>query len=198
MISIYYPSLVPDNYKDEVVINRINKYDVFVYVKGEPLDGKAMYDAIIDIRRNNLYLLSNTYKLLSEGAYVDDDCRETGFHQVNTVLVFEDNTEYKIDFRSLLKDDEVIYKKGGYSGGSSNVYEYRDECAYPECDSPKVSDKPYCHQHGCSESGCNNSTTLLPSYCDVHNCTYGSCTVPQYSVSGTTYCKRHYMDTHFN
>lgn len=193
LISVEYPELVPDDYKDYYEIERVNEYDVFVYVKGEPLTGKDMYDAIIDIRCNNKYLLSNTYKLLSEGAYVDDDCKETGFHQVNTILVFEDKTEYQIDFRSLLKNNEVVYKQSGSSGGNSNVY-YGDECGYPECDHNRAEGKPYCHQHSCGEVGCNNPTDLLPSYCDQHNCTYGSCTAPRYKAAGSTYCQRHYIE----
>lgn len=194
LISIEYPELVPDKNKDYYEIDRINEYNVFVYVKGSPLGDKEMYDAIIDIRCNNKYLLSNTYKLLSEGAYVDDDCKETGFHQVNTILVFDNNAEYQIDFRSLLKNNEVIYKQSGSSGGSSNVYPYGDECGYPECDHNRADGKPYCHQHSCGESGCNNPTDLLPSYCDQHNCTYGSCSAPRYKAAGSTYCQRHYIE----
>lgn len=194
LISIEYPELVPDKDKDYYEIDRINEYDVFVYVKGAPLGDKEMYDAIIDIRCNNKYLLSNTYKLLSEGAYVDDDCKETGFHQVNTILVFDNNAEYQIDFRSLLKNNEVIYKQSGSSGGSSNVYPYGNECGYPECDHNRADGKPYCHQHSCGESGCNNPTDLLPSYCDQHNCTYGSCSAPRYKAAGSTYCQRHYIE----
>ena len=196
LISVEYPKLVRDDYKEYHKLDRVNEYDVFVYVKGEPLTGKEMYDVIIDIRCNKRYLLSNTYKILDDGAYVDDDSKETGFHQVNTILVFEDKTEYKIDFRSLLKDGVVIYKQSGNSGGSSNVYAYGDECCYPECDHKRADGKPYCHQHKCGESGCNNSTSLLPDYCDQHNCTYGSCTAPRYKAVGSTYCQRHYIETH--
>ncbi len=193
LTAIKYPDLIRDDYKESYKPDRINEYDVFVYLKGNQLDGEKMYNAIIGIRCNNKYLLSNTYKLLSEGSYVDDDCNETGFHQVNTVLVFDDGTEYKIDFRSLLKNGEAIYKNEN-SSNSSWVYANGDECGYPECDHKRAEGKPYCHQHKCNESGCNNSTDLLPEYCDQHNCTYGSCTAPRYKAAGSTYCQRHYIE----
>lgn len=194
LISVEYTELVPDKEKDYYEIDRVNEYDVKVYVSGNIEDPKELYDLIIDIRCANNYLLSNTYEIMSSGAYVDDDCKETGFHQVNTILVFDNNAEYQIDFRSLLKNNEVIYKESGSSGGSSSVYPYGDECGYPECDHNRADGKPYCHQHSCGESGCNNPTDLLPSYCDQHNCTYGSCTAPRYKAAGSTYCQRHYIE----
>ena len=196
LISVEYPKIIPDNYKEYYETERINEYDVYVNLNGEPLTGKEMYDSIIDIRCNNEYLLSNTYKLLSEGAYVDDECIEKGFHQVNTILVFEDKTEYKVDYISLLKDNEVIYKRMQNSSGNSNLYYFGNECGYPKCDARKAEGKPYCHQHACGETGCNNPTDLLPSYCDEHNCTYSSCSAPRYKAVGSTYCQRHYIETH--
>ena len=195
LIKIEYMPLVPDYDLDYYEIDRINEYDVKVYVTGTMNSYKEIYDTIIDIRCANNYLLSNKYEILSSGAYVDDDCKEKGFHQVTTILVFDDNTEYRVDFRSLLKNNESVYKQDGSSGGSPNVYPYGDECGYPECDHNRAEGKPYCHQHKCAESGCNNSTGLLPDYCDEHNCTYGSCSAPRYKAVGSTYCQRHYIET---
>ena len=195
LISVEYPEIVPDKHKEYYETERINEYDVYVYLKGNPLDGKGMYDSFLEIRGNNDYLLSNTYKILSSGAYVSDDCKETGFHEVNTILVFEDKSEYKIDYISLLKNDKVIYKRNLKQSSKSNYY-FPGECGYPECDGNKAEGKPYCHQHACGEVGCNNPTDLLPSYCDEHNCTYGSCTAPRYKAVGSTYCQRHYIETY--
>ena len=194
LITIEYTELIPDTEKDYYEIDRVNAYDVKVYVNGDATDYKELYNLIIDIRCANNYLLSNSFEIIPSGAYVDDDCKETGFHQVNTILIFDNNDEYKIDFRSLLKNDEVVYKQSGPASGSSNVYPYGDECGYPECDHNRANGKPYCHQHSCGEDGCNNPTDLLPSYCDQHNCTYGSCNAPRYKAAGSTYCQRHYLE----
>lgn len=196
LVAVEYEPIVPDNDFDYFAIDRINEYEVKVYVDGTVDSYEKMYNIIIDIRCANNYLLSNKYKILSSGAYVDEDCNEKGFHQVSTVLVFEDNTKYKIDFRSLLKNGETVYKQKSQSGGSPNVYPYGDECGYPECDHKRAEGKPYCHQHKCGESGCTNPTDLLTEYCDQHNCTYGSCSAPRYGAVGSKYCQRHYIETH--
>lgn len=194
LISVEYPEIVRDNKKEYYETERINEYDVYVYLKGEPLGGKEMYDSFLEIRSNNDYLLSNTYKILSSGAYLDEECKETGFHEVNTILVFEDGTEYKRDYISVLKNDKIFYKRKVNFGDNSNYYYFPGECGYPECDGNKAEGKPYCHQHACGEVGCNNPTDLLLSYCDEHNCTYRSCSAPQYKASGGTYCQRHYIE----
>lgn len=195
LIYVEYPEIIPDKHKEYYETERINEYNVYVYLKGEPLDGKEMYDSFLEIRGNNDYLLSNTYKILSSGAYIGDDCKETGFHEVNTILVFEDQSEYKRDYISVLKNDKVIYKRN-LTQSSSSSYWYSGECGYPECDHNKAKGKPYCHQHACGEAGCQNPTDLLPSYCDEHNCTYGSCTAPRYTAANSTYCQRHYIETY--
>lgn len=195
---IEYSELVPDYDLDYWETERINEYQVYVYINGEAPEPEKIYEIIQDINWANIgYLLSNTYEFLDDGEYVKDDTKETGFHQVNTLLIFNDGSEYKKDYIVLYKDGERIWKKEStYKPPSSSGVDNAPagECNYPECDHNRASGKYYCHQHCCNEPGCSNSTGLLPSYCDNHNCTYPNCSAPKYGAVGSDYCQRHYIE----
>ena len=109
---IEYSELVPDYDLEYSETERINEYEVYVYINGEAPAPEKIYDIIQDINWANIgYLLSNTYEFLDDGEYVKDDTKETGFHQVNTLLIFNDGTKYKKDYILLYKDGERIWKK---------------------------------------------------------------------------------------
>ena len=197
--SIEYTELVPDYDLDYWETERINEYEVWVYFDCDAPSSAKIYEIIGDINwANHNYLLSNTYELLDDGEYVRDDTKETGFHDVNTLLIFNDGCKYKKDFQALYKDGKEEWKKNStYTPPSSNKTDNAPsgECMYPECDHNRAPGKYYCHQHKCSESGCSTSTSLLIDYCDQHNCTYGSCSAPRYKAVGSTYCQRHYIES---
>lgn len=196
--SIEYTELVPDYDLDYWETERINEYEVLVYIDQKPLSKEAIYEIIQDINWANAnYLLSNTYEILESYEYVSDDTKETGFHEVNTLLIFSDGCKYKKDYRTLYKDDvEFWHNNPTYTPPSSNSTDNAPagECSYPECDHSRASGKYYCHQHKCNESGCMNSTSLLPEYCDSHNCSYPNCVAPKYKAAGSDYCQRHYIE----
>ncbi len=199
---IEYTDLVPDHELDYWATERINEYEVKVYLSGEAASYSKIYEILREVSYDtNDYLLSNTYVLLDDSDYVNDDGKETGFHQVITVFVFEDNSSYRLRYSTTLdKDGEIVYKwnkkPSGTSSGGDNAP--AGECMYPECDHNRAPGKYYCHQHKCSEDGCSNSTSLLIDYCDQHNCTYGSCSAPRYKAVGSTYCQRHYIESQQN
>lgn len=172
LLSIEYPELVPDYDLDYWEIERVNEYEVKVYVRGEAVNYKEMYDLIIDIRCANNYLLSNTYEILSNGAYVDDNSKETGFHEVNTTLIFEDNTSYKIDYISLLKNNVVVWKKDKKPVTEESMVNQADaagwDCMYEDCDRTRAEGRLYCHIHKCNEPGCMRETSPIQDYCDQH------------------------------
>ena len=172
LISIEYTELIPDYDLDYWEIDRINEYEVKVYVSGEMGTYKEMYDLIIDIRCANNYLLSNTYVIMSSGAYVDENCGETGFHEVDTTLIFEDNTSYKIDYISLLKNNEVVWNQDRKPVTEEDTVKQADaagwDCMYEDCDSKRADGRLYCHIHKCNESGCMRETSPLQDYCEEH------------------------------
>lgn len=197
---VEYTELVPDHDLDYWATERINEYEVKVYLSEKAPSYSKIYEILREVSYDtNDYLLSNTYELLDDGEYVNDDGKETGFHQVITIFVFEDNSSYRLRYSTTLdKDGEIVYKWKKKS--STTSYSNADnapagECMYPECDHNRAKGKYYCHQHKCGEDGCSNSTSLLIEYCDQHNCTYGSCSAPRYKAAGSTYCQRHYIES---
>lgn len=172
LISIEYTELIPDYDLDYWEIDRINEYEVKVYVSGSVGSYDELYDLIIDIRCANNYLLSNTYEKMSNGAYVDDECKETGFHEVHTTLIFEDDTSYKIDYISLLKNNEVVWKQDRKPVTEESMVNQADaagwDCMYEDCDSKRAEGRLYCHIHKCNEPGCMHETSPLQSYCEQH------------------------------
>ena len=172
LISIEYPQLIPDYEKDYYVTERINEYEVTVYVSGTIYDYERLYDLIISIRCDNDYLLSNTYEMMSSGAYVDDDCKETGFHQVHTTIVFEDSTAYKVDYISLLKNSETVWKRPSKPVTEESMVKQADamgmDCYYEDCDSKRAEGRLYCHIHKCGVKGCTHGTSPLQTYCYEH------------------------------
>ena len=196
---VEYTELVPDHDLDYWATERINEYEVKVYLSTKAPSYSKIYKILREVSYDtNDYLLSNTYELLDDSEYVNDDGKETGFHQVITIFVFEDNSSYRLRYSTTLdKDGEIVYKwnKKPSSTNSGGDNAPAGECMYPECDHNRAPGKYYCHQHKCSEDGCSNSTSLLIDYCDQHNCTYGSCSAPRYKAVGSTYCQRHYIES---
>ena len=172
LLSVEYTELVPDYDLDYWEIDRINEYEVKVYVSGEAVRYEEMYDLIIDIRCANNYLLSNTFEIMSNGAYVDEDCGETGFHEVHTTLIFEDETTYKIDYISLLKNNEVVWKQDRKPLTEESMANQADaagwDCMYEDCDSKRAEGRLYCHIHKCNEPGCMHETSPIQDYCEEH------------------------------
>ena len=172
LLSVEYTELVPDYELDYWEIERINEYEVKVYISGKAGSYKEMYDLVIDIRCANNYLLSNTYEIMPSYAYVDDNCKETGFHEVHATLIFEDGTSYKNDYISLLKNNEVVWKQDRKPVTEESMAHQADaagwDCMYEDCDSKRVEGRLYCHIHKCNEPGCTHETSPIQSYCEQH------------------------------
>lgn len=113
LIDVEYEEMDYDHHKNAEPRDRINEYKVIVYIKGEELEGEEMYEVLNSIRAtSHQYLLSNKYKLLEDNAYLDGKSNELGFHEVYTILEFENNTRYELQYDSLvLRNEEVAWSK---------------------------------------------------------------------------------------
>lgn len=200
LLRVEYSDLIPDNYLDYWATERINEYEVKVYLNNDAQSYPTIYEILREVSYDtNDYLLSNTYEILPDYAYVDDDSKETGFHEIITIFIFEDNSAYRLRYSTtLVKDGEKVWewkKKNSYSPSSSNIpYSApAGKCMYSGCDGNRADGKYYCHKHKCNEPGCTNSTMPHLSYCENHNCIYPGCGAAKYRFVGSNYCQTHYV-----
>ena len=171
---IEYSDIVPDYDLDKHVTNRISEYNVMVYLSSNPIGYSKIYEVLREISYNtNNYLLSNTYEILSDGAYVDDNAKETGFHEVITILIFDDNSTFRLRYSTTLdKNGEIVWKQAQKPVTEEAMVDRANaagwDCMYIDCDDPRAEGRLYCHIHKCNELGCMHETSPLQSYCEQH------------------------------
>lgn len=175
LISIDYGELISDYDKDYWVTERINEYEIKVYVSGDIIDYEHLYDILREISYcTNDYLLSNSYEILPDYAYVDDVSKETGFHEVITVLVFEDNSSYRLRYSTTLaKNGTKVFEAEKKPVTEESMVADADargwDCLYEDCDHKRAEGRLYCHIHKCAVIGCTHSTSPFQEYCYEHS-----------------------------